>query len=175
MKYSIYLAGPITGLVYKDTIGWRDYVQSQIDKSIITYSPMRGKSIIEAKIGVGGRVGDSYEELPIATSKAINTRDYFDVRRVDALLVNFLGAEKVSIGTVMEIAWARAFNKPVVCVMEENNIHRHSMLEYACGYIVDNLDEGITLTEALLLPNPKLFTPLEGEHLSKINELHSNF
>lgn len=156
MKYSIYLAGPITGLTYKDTVGWREYVKFKIDDSIITYSPMRGKSIIEAKIGIGGRIGDSYEELPIATSKAINTRDYFDVRRVDALLVNLLGAEKVSIGTVMEIAWARAFNKPVVCIMDENNIHRHSMLEYACGYIVDNLDEGIMLIEAILLPDPKV-------------------
>jgi hypothetical protein len=34
------------------------------------------------------------------------TRDRFDATRCDVLLVNLLGAERVSIGTMMEVAWA---------------------------------------------------------------------
>ena len=64
-----------------------------------------------------------------------------------------LGATRVSIGTVMEIAWGAAFHKPVVLVMEpQGNIHEHSMLKEACVYHVDSLEDGVFVTRALLLP-----------------------
>lgn len=154
-RFLIYLAGPITGISYDGCTEWREYVKENIDDSIITLSPMRGKQFIKER-SVGNTVGMSYEDSPLASTKGINTRDYNDVRRADAILVNFIGSERVSIGTVMEIAWARAFSIPVIACMEEDNIHSHSMLNYACGYIVDSLDKGITILEAVLLPDTKI-------------------
>lgn len=154
-KFLVYLAGPITGLTYDGCTEWRDNVRDMVDESILTMSPMRGKQYLREKTK-DGFVGDHYDDEVLATVKGINTRDYNDVRRADAILVNFLGAKTVSIGTVMEIAWARAFNVPVVCVMEEGNIHQHGMLNYACGYIVDNLEQGIAVLEAILLPDKKM-------------------
>jgi nucleoside 2-deoxyribosyltransferase len=141
-NFLVYLAGPITGVTYDGCTEWREYVKDKVDNSILTLSPMRGKQFIKER-SEGGLIGMSFEDSLLASNKGINTRDYFDVQRADAIFVNFLGAKKVSIGTVMEIAWARAFNKPVVCIMEENNIHQHSMLNYACGYITNDLDLGI--------------------------------
>jgi nucleoside 2-deoxyribosyltransferase len=149
-QFLVYTAGPITGCDYNGCTEWREWVKNNVDGQIATISPMRGKQFIKERSGYG--IGVS----PLASVKGINTRDYFDVQRCDAVFVNFRGASKISIGTVMEIAWARAFNKPVVCVMEKNNIHNHSMLNYACGYIVETLEEGVMVLEALLLTDAKI-------------------
>ena len=145
----VYLAGPITNLTYNDCVGWRQEVKDRVGPHIQTYSPMRGKQRLK-EIAAGSPILDCYEDNPITTAKGINMRDFNDVKRADALFVNMLGATKVSIGTVMEVAWARSMNKPVVCVMEKDNIHQHSMFNYACGYIVDTLDDGIELLNQLL-------------------------
>lgn len=154
-KFLVYLAGPITGLTYDGCTEWRDTVKDKVSTSILTMSPMRGKQHLKEKTK-DGFIGDHYDDMVLATVKGINTRDYNDVKRSDAILVNLLGAEKVSIGTVMEIAWARAFSIPVVCVMEEGNVHQHAMLNYACGYIVNSLEEGMAVLEAILLPDKRV-------------------
>jgi nucleoside 2-deoxyribosyltransferase len=153
MQYLVYLAGPISGLNYSGATEWREYVKNIIDIRILTLSPMRAKDFLK---DIDKFSDYGYEHHPLSTAKGINTRDYFDVQRADAVFVNFLEAKKVSIGTVMEIAWARAFNKPVVCCMEEDNPHRHAMLEYACGFILPTLEEGIDTLQALLLPDKKI-------------------
>lgn len=154
-NFLVYLAGPITGVTYDGCTEWRTWVKDNVDEDILTLSPMRGKQYIKER-SKNGFVEMSYEDSHLSSAKGINTRDYNDVRRADAIFVNFLGATKVSIGTVMEIAWARAFNIPVVCVMEKDNIHHHSMLDYACGVIAETIEEGIVTLEALLLPDTKI-------------------
>ena len=96
------------------------------------------------------QVQDQYEESVLSCQRGIFARDSWDTRRCDALLVNVLGADRVSIGTVMEIAWANAWNKPIVLVMEkEGNIHEHAMLREACPFRVETLQEGIDVLAAL--------------------------
>ncbi len=64
-----------------------------------------------------------------------------------------LSAQKVSIGTVMEIAWAKAFQIPVIVIMEkEGNLHDHPMIRDCIGFRVETLLEAIWLTKVLLLP-----------------------
>jgi hypothetical protein len=46
--------------------------------------------------------------------KGLTTRDRWDAMRCDVLLVNLLGATKVSIGTVLEFGWADAMDIPIV-------------------------------------------------------------
>jgi nucleoside 2-deoxyribosyltransferase len=75
-----------------------------------------------------------------------------DVMRCDMILVNFLGASKVSIGSVMEIGWADAWRKPIIVVMEKDNVHSHAMIREVAGYIVSNLDEAIKIVIAVLSP-----------------------
>jgi hypothetical protein len=82
--------------------------------------------------------------------------------RADVLLVNLLGAERVSIGTVMEIAWADAVRVPVVLVMEpsaeentglvpsKGNVHEHAMIRECVGFRVQTLDEGLNVVKAIL-------------------------
>ncbi len=164
MKYLAYLAGPITGCSFDGCVDWREYVTKKLPSEIVGLSPMRGKTYLE---GVSD-IADAYdgEQIVKNTSVAhlssimscgrgILARDFNDSRRCDVLVVNFLGAEKVSIGTVMEIAWAKAFNIPIVMVMEpKNNVHEHAMINECVGFRVETLDDAVDVATMLLLPMP---------------------
>lgn len=154
MDYLVYTAGPITGLSYKGATGWREYVEKKMPDYIHTVSPMRGKQRLE--LMYEEEIKDSYEDNPLTSEKGISARDYNDVKRSSAILVNFLGVKRPSLGTVMEIAWAKAFQIPVVLVMEKDNVHNHSMIRNACGFIVDDLDLAIELVITIVSPDRKL-------------------
>lgn len=149
MPYTVYLAGPITGLSYNGAVDWREAtIKTLADSGIKGLSPMRGKQYLSGK----EYVQDSYSEFVMSTPKAIVTRDRFDATRCDVLLVNLVGATKISIGTVMEIAWADAARIPIVVAMEKNNVHEHAMLTQVSGYVVETLDEAVLIVTRILTP-----------------------
>lgn len=151
-KPSVYLAGPITGLSYDGATDWRDQaIQIFAGAGIDAYSPLRSKNYLLEETSVA----DCYDDIVMSSQRGIYARDYYDCRTKDAIFVNLLNAERVSIGTVMEIAWATAYEKPIVLVMEkEGNIHEHAMLREACPLRVDNLHDGYHIMKSLLLPVP---------------------
>ncbi|HUC94748.1 MAG TPA: hypothetical protein VMR19_01960 [Candidatus Saccharimonadales bacterium] len=150
MKESLlYCAGPITGVSFGESTDWREYVAKKLPGHIQAVSPMRGKKYLEKE----KNIRDSYEEIPLSSQKGITCRDRMDVMRCDAILVNFLGATKVSIGSVLEIAWADAWRKPIIIVMEKENIHSHAMIREMAGFITSSLDEAITIATAILSPS----------------------
>ena len=64
--------------------------------------------------------------------------------------MNFLDSgTRVSIGTVMEIAWAYERRIPIIVVMKEDNIHVHAMVNDCITYRVDTLEEGMYLAKYL--------------------------
>jgi len=148
--FKVYLAGPIRGRSYDVAVSWRNYVSAQLLPDIIAYSPMRAKEMLRNALVIDGK---HQIQHPLTVPRGIMTRDRFDVATSDLLFVNFLQASAVSIGTVMEIAWADYLRKPIVLVMEEDNIHNHAMVREAAGFIVSTLEEGIEITKAILLPS----------------------
>jgi nucleoside 2-deoxyribosyltransferase len=148
----VYLAGPITGLDYAGATDWRFEAKSVLEAvGIKALSPMRGKEYL-AHVKEFPADGDAYKSLGILSSnRGIITRDRFDATRCDVLLVNVLGAKKVSIGTVMEIAWADAHRIPIVCCIEsEGNPHEHGMVTEVIGYRVETLDAALHVIKAML-------------------------
>lgn len=151
MRPLVYLAGPITGLTYDEATDWRNLVTEQFGiVGIKAISPLRRKDYLA---GVGKIAsGDEYRHLSaLSTTKGILTRDRFDAMRCDVLLVNLLGAIEVSKGTVMEIAYADAVRKPIVCAIEESgNVHEHAMVSEAISFRCATLEEAVHLTKAIL-------------------------
>ena len=147
-EFLLYCAGPITGVSYGESTDWRSYVAEKLPAHIKAVSPMRGKKYLSNEKSIQ----DSYEEHPLSCQKGITCRDRMDVMRCDMMIVNFLGATRVSIGSVIEIGWADAFRKPIILVMEKENIHSHAIVREVSGYIVSNLDEAIEIAIAVLSP-----------------------
>lgn len=149
MNFLVYLAGPITGVSYGNSTDWRQTVIDCLPEGIYGLSPLRRKDYLKNET----TLQHTYD-WPLSTQRGIYARDRYDCTRADAILVNLLGAERVSIGTVMEIAWAADNNIPVILMMEkEGNVHDHPMIREACPFIVDDLKEAVTVLEALLLPS----------------------
>lgn len=153
---SVYLAGPITGLTYDDGQDWREYAKEWLDaEGIDGFSPLRAKQHLR-QLGVldnAGSPDSAYLGLnALSEPQGITARDRFDCTGRDVVLVNLLGAEKVSIGTCIELGWADGARVPIVAAMEEDNIHRHAMVNTISGFIVNTIDEALTVCRAVLLP-----------------------
>lgn len=151
MSKRVYLAGPISGLTYDQGNEWRleaaEYLKTV---GIEAYSPMRAKEYLRSE----GVLTGAYAHGLFSSSRAIMTRDFDDCSRADLILANLRDYPKVSIGTVMEIAWAYAFRIPLVLVLEDTgNVHdKHPMIAEATGFRVNNLEDALTITKRFLLP-----------------------
>jgi nucleoside 2-deoxyribosyltransferase len=141
MKPIVYLAGPVTGLSYAQVTTWRTEAKRRLAPNVECADPMRGFEHLQHET----RLKHTYTDHPFTTRRGIMMRDYFDVCRSTALLVNMLDAPEVSKGTIMELAWAFHLRKPVIVIMEPHgNLHDlHPMLLEAYDFRVPTLDEGI--------------------------------
>lgn len=124
---TVYLSGPMTGCSDLEMEGWRQSVSGILaDISIKTLSPTR-----------------HLEDLIYLGDRFAFYRDYNDVKNCDALLVNFLGAKQVSIGTIFEVCWAHMLKIPCVIVMNNGNQHSHLFVKEAASVIVPTMKEGL--------------------------------
>lgn len=149
----VYLAGGIAGLAGKETIEWRKHATVKLyDLGVEALSPMRAKDALAAQAQIGTNFNEYANKGAFFTSRGIMTRDFNDVKRCDALLVNLLGLTKPSLGTIMELGWAYAMQKPCVVAIEaEGNPHdNHPMIHEAMPFRVTTLDEAITSVAIIL-------------------------
>lgn len=157
MNPKVYLAGPIRGLNYNEATEWREKATAALkDVGIDAMSPMRAKKYLQGVSNAGGeKLADSYAEFPLSTMKAIVTRDRNDCTRSDMVIMYLKGAKTVSIGSVLEVAWADGARVPIVLVMEKDksNLHEHGMIREMCGFHVETLEEALDVVKAVLLPS----------------------
>lgn len=153
MKHYVYLAGPITGLTYDGASDWREKFSARMNSDKVEcLSPLRGKEFLR---GQGVLHSGTYDGS-LTTGKAITRRDYFDCTRSTVVFINLKDSQRVSIGTVMEIAWAYQKQIPTIVVMEPGNIHSHVMLNESSTYIVSTLEEGEEILRFLLNDDSRL-------------------
>jgi nucleoside 2-deoxyribosyltransferase len=169
--FLVYLAGPIAGLTYGEGQDWRNYVSTRLPVEIRGISPLRAKAQQLARVG---KITGTNESCPLTSQSGLTARDRFDCTRADAVIMNLLGATKVSIGTMIEVGWADLARKPLILVMEkEGNVHDHPMVRQCAGFRVDNLDAAISVCTAVLMPEgygtPKAFDAIETELLRPLD------
>jgi len=148
MKPLVYLAGAIAGMHYVDATDWRVIACGALRiRGIETLNPMRAKHELGSQDG--GLISSNFHDYQgrgaFFTSQGIMTRDFNDVKRCDALLVNLLGLQKPSLGTIMELGWAYALQKPAIVAIEASgNPHdNHPMIVAAMPFRVATLDDAI--------------------------------
>jgi hypothetical protein len=136
MKQFVYLSGPMGGCSFKEMNDWRAEAAEKLNsQTLMCLNPTR--SFTETSV-------------PKETDKWINRRDYFDCVRAQCLLVNFKGMKHISIGTVMEIAWAYQNHIHIVLVGDPDGPQNHPMLKDSITHEVTTLDEGIAAVKELL-------------------------
>jgi nucleoside 2-deoxyribosyltransferase len=145
----IYAAGPISGQTFEGSTGWRERLRSLLPDGVKVASPMRDKGYLKT----AGVLEGDYPEHVMSSQKGIMTRDHFDVKNCDLVLANLAGVGRVSVGTVMELAWAFAYGKPVVAVMDpKGDPHDHPMVREAVGFRVESLEQAAAVAASILGP-----------------------
>lgn len=150
-NYHVYLAGAITGYSYDECTDWRTEITKHLDPRIDALSPLRAKEYLKSETNMKS----VYDFNVLSSQKGIMTRDFNDCKRSDVIIVNLSSTKRVSIGTVMELAWAFMSQTPVVCIMEdEGNVHEHPMVREAISYRVNHIIRAAEITNTLLFSNP---------------------
>jgi len=169
----IYLCGGISHQTLGQSQDWREEVAALLDGiheqpsgasvTLLTYSPLRGETFFR-DIKPDEKFSPTLKDNAslISTPNGVLGRDLNDVANASLVLANFLPSpDKVSIGSVFEIGYARAKGIPVVMVIQESgNIHDHIFLTNSANYIVRSLEDAVAVSKFLLLPQmapaPKL-------------------
>lgn len=147
----VYLAGPILGQTYEQArFGWRKEVADKFDPGIEPLSPMRQEGHLAELPGkITDQKVDGFNHI-FSHGQMIFQKDLLDIKMADIVLVNLLGAKKVSKGTLVEIGLAFAFGKTIIVVMEpEGNIHDHPFVRQP-AMVVGTLDEAVLIINAML-------------------------
>lgn len=152
-KPCVYLSGPMAGLTVQQANEWRAEVRKNLEPDVLCLSPLRGlddlQGVIQPKYHPNMKEG-----FAATNSQMALTRDFLDTKRADIILINLLGAQRVSIGTVLEIAWGFAMHKPLVVAMEpEGNPHDHCLVNESIHVRVYSVEELWRVARSLLLPD----------------------
>lgn len=151
MSKRVYLAGPITGTTYGEATNWREEAVAFLaEYDIEGLSPMRGKEYLENEPAILDCY-DHVSDWPLSKGKAFTNRDRDDVMTSDLIIANFTEAETVSIGTVIECAWADAFRKMLIIVRDPNNhLHDHAMLNEISAFHVETMEQALAIVPPIL-------------------------
>lgn len=138
---TVYLYGPITGLTYAGAQDWRTWMRDELlPHGIDAVSPLRAKAYLANLKSISGH-GREYADMGVlSTPPAVVARDKFDVLRADMLVGNFLGVDRVSIGSMFEQAWAHMHHKPIAVAIEASgHAHDHMFFNETVDFRVESL------------------------------------
>ena len=127
----VYLAGPMEGCSDDEMLVWRKAATLSLNEGIKAISPVRINSTF---------------------ATAIITQNQYDVRECDvtlAYLPKCISDRRCSYGTICEIAWAHAQNKPVVIVSDDPYVHDHPVIQ-EIGVHFDELNTAVEYINQLL-------------------------
>lgn len=142
----IYCCKPISGRIADEVFEYYERMQRELmSYGFEVLSPMHGKDVLRTEMVF--RATD-YRN-PVATNHAIFERDRWMVKQADVVYANLLDTKMVSIGTMMEMAWAFDSGKHVVLVMETENIHRHAFVLEAAHIVWDNEKDALAYLKSL--------------------------
>lgn len=148
----IYLAGPISGKSYDEVVTlYKEKIEIFTKMGYEILCPMTGKSYLRNELEFKEH---GYNNFPVSTNHAIFERDKWMVQNSDIILADLSNCgERISIGTMMELAWASFLGKHTIIILPKENIHRHAFVLESGDIIFETLEESI---EYLKLLNNKL-------------------
>lgn len=136
---TVYCVHPITGLTPDEVFSYYENIKLKMSPCYDVLIPMTGKSSLRCAKELKSH---GHDELPIATNHAIFERDRWMVTQSDIVYANLMGAtERVSIGSMFELAWASILGKYVVLALDKASVHKHAFVLEAADAIFESSEE----------------------------------
>lgn len=143
----VYLAGPVFGCNLGEAHDWRTEFSKKLPFGMVGVSPLRCEPLI------GDRYGMGYDDPRFGTPDAIAAKNFLDVQKCDLTLAYFpedvTNANGVSLGTVSELAWAKALAKPTILVSTHAKVRSHPVILANSGWKLDTLDQAREVIEGV--------------------------
>lgn len=148
MPISVYLSGPVTNRNYKQASTWRKHAATRLrDAGFRVLDPLRGHSFSSRR----KKIRNLAEENPVVSDRALKARDKLDCLASDIVLCNFMEADRVSVGSIFEIAWAEDHNKLVVMAIPKNDrFHDHPFTRES-AVIFHDFEEALQYVEGCVV------------------------
>ena len=142
----IYLARPISGLDYDDIVQYYELAKIDLCQYEIL-CPMVCKGYLKNQKNLAT---SGITLAPPSGDHAIFERDRWMIGLADVLFADLVGANRVSIGCVMEMAWGSMLGKHVVTAMEKGNPHWHSFVLEATDVLYESHVEAVKYLQKLV-------------------------
>ena len=138
---SIYCVHPISGMSSKKVFNYYQRLQKILTEigGFDIFIPMFGKASLRTEL----KLRSHDYRGPLTNNHSIFNRDKWMVQKSDILLCNLSKTKRISIGSIMEIAWGNLLGKQIIIIMEKNNIHRHSFTLESATTIFETEKEAI--------------------------------
>jgi len=138
----VYCAHPITGLTWDQVSSYYTHIKKVFQEAgFEVYQPMTAKKAIKAEVTKEGTFKAGDFRKSVATNHAIVERDRWMVQHCDLLYLDLTGAKTVSIGCMMELAWAHILGRYTIVVMENDNIHKHAFVVETADILLSSEEE----------------------------------
>jgi nucleoside 2-deoxyribosyltransferase len=145
----IYLAGSITGLSYDDVVDYFLFTKQELESyGYEVFHPMTGKGYLRNEVEFKAVGYDSHS--PVSTNHGIVERDRWMVQTADILLVNLTNGDRVSIGSMFELAWAHHMGKHSIVIMPDTGVHQHCFVLEAADIILPTMDQALEYLHKLI-------------------------
>lgn len=146
----VYLAGPILGATKGEANDWRIAVGE-----VLAANCLKGISPLRCEPLVGEKYAATYEgaQALFGDGSAIFSKNWHDVKNCDAVLCYMPKLEPgrmPSLGSIVELAWAKALQKTVVLASVEPFVINHPVVMGNVSKHVKTLDEGTEFIVGLL-------------------------
>ncbi len=136
-KLKVYLVGPITGYAFEVVARWRKEFVANPPEGTVGIDPLRKRK----ELATSKKLDGEYPTHRLASKDGILAQNKYDVHRSSAILANFLGVDLLSLGSVIELAWAFHEWKYVVVAMKKGNPHDHPWVRACADSVVETMDE----------------------------------
>lgn len=146
---SIYLAGPILGKTKTEAKAWKQKLVQLVSGEIMSsenwesYETFCWKDPLRCEPLIGDTYETHYDDPKFGTAKAISAKNWYDVSHAD-LIVAYMPAEMgdaISLGTLVEMAWANALGKTVILVSDHPKINAHPIVDRIASWKLTTLEE----------------------------------
>lgn len=132
----VYLGGPITGHTYRTAQSWRRDPSFRRELALAGWVALSPLDQHDPPSDWDIPLDAFFEEQIGESVASVVSGDLRMIRQSQAVMFNFLGYDRASIGSAAELGYAKALDKPIVSVVRPDDIHYHPFVTELSDFVV---------------------------------------